>query len=194
MNRLFLSLVAMALTSPVAAQSIDPGPGWAGGYLGVQLGFPLDASFTLRSAPGAEAALEGTVGGGHIGIRRQTSSFVYGGEIEFLVAEQAIAQAGFADTDVRVTTTRLGAQAGYDLGRFLPYGTVGVGRMTFQDTEGFGDTSSLGAFVGLGLEYQLGAATTVGLEAIHENYQNFNEGSDAEVSQTNLSVQFNIHF
>lgn len=194
MNRLFLSLVAMAFTSPVAAQSIDPGPGWAGGYLGAQFGFPLDSSFTRESFPGAEASLEGLIGGGHIGYRRQTSSFVYGGELEFLLAEQAIVQAGFADTDVRVTTTRLGATAGYDLGRFLPYGTLGVGRMTFQNTEGFGDTSSFGAFAGLGFEYQLGAATSIGLEAIHENYQNFNEGSDAVVSQTNLSVQFNIRY
>lgn len=195
MNRILLPLIAMALSSPATAQGIGQVQSdWAGAYYGLQLGFPVESSFALASVPGATAELEGIEGGGQIGFRRQTNSFVYGGEIEFLVGEQSIVQAGFADVDVRTTTTRLGGQAGYAFGRFLPYGTVGVARMTFQDTIGFGDTASFGTFAGLGAEYRLSQTTSIGLEAMRENFSNFNEGSDAEVTQTNLSVQINFHF
>ncbi len=196
MNRFILPLIAMAFTSPVHAQSSVTGGGsdWAGGYLGFQFGFPVDSSFTRDAFPGVEAELEGTIGGAQVGFWRQNDAFVYGAEIEFLVGEQAIVQSGAADVDVRVTTTRLGGQAGYDLGRFMPYGTLGIARMTFQDTIGFGDTSSFGTFAGLGVAYQLGQSTSIGLEAVRQSFSNFNEGSDANVEQTNLSVQINFHY
>ncbi|WP_254656326.1 outer membrane protein [Jannaschia sp. CCS1] len=186
----------MAFASPVAAQSSLPSSegGWAGGHLGIQLGMPISSSLTFDSAPGIESELDGMSGGVQIGFRRQTNAFVYGGEAAFLVSEPVIEQMGAPDVDVRVTTTRLGAQAGYDLGRFLPYGTLGVARMTFQDTVGFGDTSSFGTFAGLGVEYQLGESTSVGLQAVRENFENFNEGADINVTQTNVSVQFNIRY
>ncbi|MEJ6391166.1 outer membrane protein [Gymnodinialimonas ulvae] len=187
MNRIVLPLVAMALSTPAFAQST--GDTWAGNYLGVQLGNRLESSFTLDSAPGLEEELDGIQGGGHFGFRRQRDAFVYGAEIEFLVSEPDL-----GGTDTRVTTSRIGGTFGYDLGRFLPYGTAGIGRMTFQDTIGFGDTSSFGTFGGLGVLYSLGQSTDIGVEAVRESYQNFNEGADNSVTQTTLSAQFNINF
>jgi opacity protein-like surface antigen len=187
MNRFVLPLVAMALSTPAFAQSTADT--WAGNYLGVQLGDRLDSSFTIESAPGFDEDLDGIQGGGHFGFRRQRDEIVYGAEIEFLVSEPEL-----DGTDTRVTTSRIGGTLGYDLGRFLPYGTAGIGRMTFQDTIGFGDTSSFGTFGGIGVLYSLGQSTDIGLEAVRESYQNFNEGADNSVTQTTLSAQFNINF
>jgi opacity protein-like surface antigen len=196
MNRILMALLAMPFASPVAAQSSNTGAGadWAGGYVGFQIGSPADSSLTFDSAPGAELALEGIVGGAQIGFWRQAGDIVYGGELTFLVSEPAITQPGVPDVDVRTTSTRLGAQAGYALGRFLPYGTLGVARMTFQDTVGFDDTSSFGTFAGLGVAYRLGQSTSIGLEAVRENFSQFSGGNDANVTNTNLSVQFTIHY
>lgn len=195
MNRIRLAILAMAFASPVSAQSFLGAPtDWSGGHLGVQLGFPIDSSVTFDGVPGLDEELEGIVGGGHVGFRRQISGFVYGAELAFRVGEQSLTASGAPDVDVRVTSTRLGGQAGYAVGQFLPYGTLGIGRMTFQDTVGFGDTSSFGTFAGLGVEYRLGQSTSIGVEAIRENFEDFSEGSGVNVSQTNLSVRFNIHY
>lgn len=198
MNRTLLPCAAMAISciaiTPAAAQSSVAASDWAGTYYGLQLGFPLESSLTFDSSPGAELEIEGMTGGGQIGFRRQSNAFVYGAEIEFLVGEQTIVQAGFPDIDVRTTTTRLGGQVGYAVSRFLPYGTAGVARMSFQNTVGFGDTASFGTFAGLGVDYQLGQSTTIGLEVVRENFTNFNEGNDANVTETSLSAQFNFRF
>ncbi|OAN79028.1 hypothetical protein A8B78_01340 [Jannaschia sp. EhC01] len=193
MNRFFLPLIAMAFASPVAAQTTETAD-WAGAYYGLQIGFPLDSAFTRDAFPGVELTLEGMSGGAQIGFRRQSDAFVYGGEIEFLTGEQTLVQTGFPDVDVRTTTTRLGGQAGYAFGRFLPYGTAGVARMTFQNTVGFGDTASFGTFAGLGFEYRLGEVTSLGFEAVRESFSAFDEGNDANVTETNLSAQINFHF
>jgi opacity protein-like surface antigen len=192
MNRFIAPLMAslFAFTSPAIAQSsLQPSGDWAANYLGIQLGTRLDSAFTRDSFPGAEAELDGIIGGGHFGFRRQSNAFVYGAEIEFLVSEPDL-----EGIDTRSTTSRIGGTLGYDVGRVLPYGTLGVGRMTFQDTVGFGDTSSFGTYGGLGVLYDLGASTDIGVEAVRESYQNFNNGADNQVTQTTLSVQFNINF
>ena len=189
MNRFVLSLVAMAFASPVSAQSSDGA--WAGRYLGLQLGFNAASSFTIDSVPSYDSELDGLIGGAQLGFRRQTDAFVYGAEIELLLSEPTL---DGATENSRVTTTRFGGTAGYDLGRFLPYGTAGIGRMTFQDTIGFGDTASFGTYGGLGVLFDLSPTTDIGLEAVRESYQNFNRGADNAVTQTSVSAQFNINF
>ena len=192
MNRFIAPLMAsvFAFTSPAIAQSaFQPSGEWAANYIGIQVGTRLDSALTFDALPGASFELEGIIGGGHFGFRRQRDAFVYGAEIELLVSEPDL-QGG----STRTTTSRIGGVAGYDVGRFLPYGTVGVGRMTFQDTMGFGDTASFGTFGGIGVLYDLGASTDIGLEALRENYPSFNEGANLGYSQTTLSVQFNINF
>ncbi len=195
MNRFILSLVVAAFAFPVSAQSsLEDPSNWGGAYLGFQIGFPLESTVEFESAPGLIFDLEGINGGVQLGYLRQSASLVYGGEIEFLVAEPEITFMGAAPVQTRVTTTRVGGVVGYDLGRFLPYGTLGLGRMTFQDTEGFGDTSSFGTFGGLGFEFQAGEHVGIGLEATRQSYENFNEGNDASVNQTSVAVRLNIRY
>lgn len=198
MNRFVLPLLAMAFASPVSAQSSAFGSGtvsdWAGGHYGIQVGFPSSSTITFGDLPDFGDQLEGMSGGGQIGYRRQNDAFVYGAEIEFLVGEQALTAPGASDVDVRTTRTRLGGQAGYAFGRVLPYGTAGIARMTFQNTEGFGDTSSFGTFGGLGVEVQTGEHTSIAIEAVRESFLNFNEGATINVTQTTISAQLNLHF
>ena len=190
MNRFILPLLAMAFASPVSAQTSEPNPGWAGGYLGLQVGYAADSVFEFQSLPGFETDLTGVIGGGQIGFRRQTDEFVYGGELEFAIGEQDLAGGTGGSVNVRTSTIRLGGQAGYSFGRIMPYGSVGVARMTLHDTVGFGDTFSYGAYGGIGVEYQVGAATSVALEAVRENFQNFTGDNDAGVAQTNLCLLY----
>ncbi|WP_224816777.1 outer membrane protein [Hasllibacter sp. MH4015] len=196
MNRLIVPLIAMAFSTPVYAQSSLSGDGspWSGSYFGFQYGIPTDSTITSDVAPASRAEMNGNLGGAQIGFRRQNGSLVYGAEIAFLVGEQVIEETGQPDVDVRVTTTRFGGQAGYAFGRVLPYGTAGIGRMTFQDTTGFGDTASFGTYAGFGLQYQLAEDTSVGLEAVRHNYSDFDRGNSVNVTQTNMSFRLNFHF
>ncbi len=193
MNRFIAPLVAAIslFAIPASAQSsLQPSGEWASSYLGVQVSTRLESALTFDAFPNDPSELDRIIGGGHFGFRRQRDAFVYGAEIELLLSEPVLDDG----TDTRATTTRIGGTLGYDVGRFLPYATLGLGRMTFQDTMAFGDTASFGTFGGLGVLYDLGASTDIGVEAIRESYPSFNEGGNFGVTQTTIGVQFNINF
>lgn len=194
MTRFILPLLAMAFAQSATAQSQSDDNFWEGNYFGVTVGTQLDSDINQPGVPGSDAEIDGVFGAGQFGFWAAQNRLLYGGEISFSVSEPAIEQPGAADVDVRITSTRIAGQLGYDLGRFMPHASLGIGRLTFQDTVAFGDTSSFGVYGGLGVEYRVSDFTTVGFEIIRESFDDFDEGASLDYDQTTIGLQLNFRY
>lgn len=92
-------------------------PDWTGFYAGAQYG---KGSFEL-SGNGVSADEDMDAYGLHGGYLRDFGKFVLGGELDYNKLD-------IDNVDDKGDLTRLRARAGYDMGRFMPYVTLGVGQ------------------------------------------------------------------
>ena len=158
MKRFALPLLAMALSSPAYAQDIDPN--WTGYYIGAEVSGLLDGELEidLGVATGI-VELDGLQYGLFGGYRYELGSFVIGGEYDFSGARTELV--GLSGS-TRLSLHRGGVELGYAVGRFLPYATAGIAHIRFRGEGGtFTDT---GTFAGVGLDYRLRGASTLGVE------------------------------
>ncbi|MEJ6393432.1 outer membrane beta-barrel protein [Gymnodinialimonas sp. 2305UL16-5] len=197
MNRYLLPFIAMAFSSPAIAQVTGPAHSdWEGFYIGAQLDFLPSTEITFDNLPGLTGELEGVHLGGFIGYRRQFNALVVGGELDLSGGDvdNTITFGGLSsDGESQTALNRLGVEAGYDAGRFLPYGTVGLASLTFQNTIN-GDNRSFGTFAGIGLDYQTGQYTSVGVELLRHSFSNFSESDDLNVDIITLGVNFAVRY
>lgn len=171
------SIEAAPVEAPVYAPvTVAPVSGeWTGFYGGLQLGY--------GDADGA-AGLEGDNGtyGLHAGYDHDFGSFVLGAEVDYDKADIDLND-GAAGID---NVARLKFKGGYDLGSTLVYATAGA--VQADTTVG----TQSGAFVGLGVSYQVTERYTIGAELLEHRFSDVGgtAGADLDVTTFNLRGSF----
>ncbi len=166
------------MVTPVIAVPVTAD--WSGFYAGAQLGYGDVSSDTA----GVEG--DGAIGGLHAGYRYDFGQFVAGAELAYNSADIDLGT-GSKLNDL----TQLKFTGGYDLGSTLIYGTVGASHAN-ADLGGVG-YSDTGYLVGVGMDYAINDAWTVGAEFTHNRFDNFDgTGSDirANVAQVKVGYRF----
>jgi opacity protein-like surface antigen len=149
---------------------------WTGFYAGGHFSFG-DAEQDTNGDEDYEAF------GVHGGYLHDFGSFVLGGELDYSQGDVETS-AGDIDADI----FRLKAIAGYDLGKFLPYVTVGIANV---DVDGFGEDTS--EFYGIGVNYAVNDNWRVGAEYLIDSANDFdNSGVDVDLDSLNLRVGYSF--
>jgi len=165
---------APVVAQPVVAESGD----WTGFYAGGQLGYG-------SSDFGAEDG-DGAFGGVHAGYLYDLGRFVTGVEVDYSAADLDFGQGNSID--------RLGhikAIGGIDQGDWLLYGTLGAAYV-HADVGGTGYNDVIPA-VGLGANYKMSDAWTLGSELMYHKGDDF-DGSGQDLEMTTLSMKASFNF
>ena len=159
---------------PVAAAPIVTSSDWSGFYVGGQAGagnVELDATTTTD--------LDLNNYGVQAGYLYDLGSFVVGGE------------ASYNKLDIDTlgddnSVTRVGAIAGFDAGRFMPYLAGGYASL---DTDALGQDN--GYYYGVGATYAVTDSINVGVEYLKHEFDDFNDtGTDVTADTTSLKVSY----
>ena len=199
MNRFLLSGLFLALGGAVQAQSISaPHSDWQGVYLGAMLDGYANTEFNFGAFPDLDGTIEGHQFGGFIGYRHQFGDFVIGGEFDVTTGGTtttlSLPNMTFEDAiGTRTQFLRLGVEAGYSIGRFLPYGTAGVASLTFEDTAN-GDNRGLGHFYGFGVDVQTGEYVSVGFEVLRHEFDDFDLIDDFSLETTTYGLNVAVRY
>ncbi|MEM6465591.1 MAG: outer membrane beta-barrel protein [Pseudomonadota bacterium] len=152
-------------------------PDWTGAYVGGQIG--------LGQGEVGDTDADGLIGGVHAGYDYDFGALVVGGAVDLDLAQ--IELDGDAGEIDRVF--RLKGRVGYDLGQALVYGTAGLAHAAAE--VGGTDLDDTGAFYGLGLDYRVTDAWTVGAEVLRHSFDDFDDsGADVEVDTLQLRAGF----
>lgn len=150
-------VVEQPVVAPVAPVApVDTGSDWTGGYVGLQYGkgdVDVDTpAITFPSGlvePEESASVDIDGYGIHGGYLHDLGKFVVGGELDFNKLD---------NDDGDVDMWRLRGRAGYDLGRWLPYASLGMARLSADDE------SENGVSYGVGVDYKVTDNFTIGAE------------------------------
>lgn len=160
---------------PVTVVPVAQETDWTGFYAGLQYG-QGDAD-----ADGAAIATSGDLDayGLHAGYLHDFGKFILGGEFSYDKVD-------FDDFDSDGDLWRLRARAGYDLGRFQPYATLGAARFS-------GDLSDTGVTYGIGAEYLVTDRFSVGLEYSRIDFSDFDD-TDVDVDTDLVQIRASYRF
>ena len=181
MKKIFLSFILSLFLLPVSqALAFDATDGnWRGGYTGVFLG-GSSADFTHNESDiGPSGTDSSFTGGGDIGYNLEYKKFVYGGEIDAsALFNQSKSENTKFDEDWMVT---MRARAGYDMGKILPYVTLG-GAFTNTVSETPDDHKHMnvdpGVALGAGLDINLTPRWFTRIEYLHVDVPNVDSTSN----------------
>ncbi|AUH33830.1 outer membrane protein [Paracoccus tegillarcae] len=175
--------------APVVEQPVTVAPpvivadpsDWTGFYAGLQYG-QGGIDEVSDSGPDLETDLDAW--GLHGGYNRDFGKFVLGGEIDYNKVDLDIG--GKADL------TRLRGRAGYDMGRFLPYVTLGAAHISTDDDAG--DFSETGITYGIGADFKVTDRFSLGAEYSRADFDDVDgvDGQDLEGDLVQLRGSF--HF
>lgn len=177
--------VAPVVEAPVAvAPAPAPTFDWTGFYAGLSFGQGK------ASDDGGVTDTDTDPWGLQVGYLRDLGAFVVGGELAYV-------QGGYdAFPTNDWTSTRLKLIGGYDAGRFLPYGFVGLSNYEIDGISGpvtsLSDTVTI---YGLGGRFAVGdrGRIVVGLEYLVENKNNF-DGTGDDLESNDLSLRIDYRF
>lgn len=158
---------------------------WSGFYAGVQLGYG-DVSSKLPAASVANVGPDGNgiIGGIHAGYRHDFGQFVAGVELAYNAADIDVGSNVSMD---RLTQLKL--TGGYDAGPALIYASAGAAH-TKLSGGGF-SASDNGWVIGLGMDYAINDAWTVGAELTHNRFDDFdNSGVDIRANLLQLKAGY----
>ncbi|MTH79486.1 outer membrane protein [Paracoccus aestuariivivens] len=174
--------VPPVVETPVApiVETVEPvAADWTGFYAGVQYG----KGNAELSVPGASADEDFDAYGLHAGYLRDFGQFVLGGEADYNRIN--LDESGDADL------FRLRGRAGYDMGKFLPYATLGVAQLESDDL------SETGITYGIGADYMINDKFTVGAEYSRNDFKDVAEdvvGSGADLDTDLFQVRASYRF
>lgn len=162
--------VVTAPVEVVAPVVAAVGADWTGFYLGGAVNTVVD-----------EDAVEGETYGVFGGYNKDFGSIVAGAELGYADASDLTVN-GLAADDL-ITAK---AKVGYDLGAFLPYATLGAAALTVDGDEDVGYT------YGVGVDYALTDAWTIGAEVAQYEFEEFNGADDLSATTAGLRAAFNF--
>jgi outer membrane immunogenic protein len=172
-------MIAEVYTAPA------PTANWTGFYAGAQLGYG-DVSGDVPGAPPVSLDGNGAIGGLHAGYRYDYGQFVTGIELAYNTANIDLGVVGKLDS-----VTQLKVMGGYDMGNALVYATAGGAHA--KTTIGGVGLSENGWLIGIGMDYALNDAWTLGGEITHHRFNNF-DGTGADVRANLVQVKLGYKF
>lgn len=192
------SAYAAGPTPVVADQPIAPAPvpvytdtsgDWAGGYAGVQLGYGTgDFSTNLNDYDS-----DGVIGGFHAGYNWDLGNWIFGPELQYDFTDLDIDSGSGSGTFDEIV--RLNLRVGRDLGRGLLYGSAGIAYANFDGVSGAisGDLDDSGYVLGLGYDYRLNGAWTIGGQYQYHEFDDFGaDGNDVDFGTLHLRASYNF--
>lgn len=174
----YVAPVEQAEPIVVTQTAAAPGMDWTGFYAGLQYGQgDLEGSYGGISADAGDFDAIGL----HGGYNRDFGKYVLGAELDYNKVE-------LDDADLDGDLVRLKGRAGADLGRFMPYVTLGVAHLSGDDD------SETGFMYGLGADFMATEKFVVGLEYANHEFDDVGgvDGLDAEADllQVRASYRF----
>lgn len=146
------------------------GADWTGFYVGGAVNTSIE-----------EDDAEGETYGLFAGYNKDFGSIVAGAELGYADASD-LTFGGVAADDI-ITAK---AKVGYDMGKFLPYATLGAAQLTLDGADDIGYT------YGVGVDYALTNAWTIGAEIAQYEFEEFNDGADLSATTAGLRAAFNF--
>ena len=165
----------------VAPVVVEDTSDWTGFYAGAQYG---KGNFKL-SLGDAEDENDMDAYGLHGGYLRDFGKFVLGGELDYNKLD-------IDNVDDKGDLTRLRARAGYDMGRFMPYVTLGVAKLS-MDGEGY-DISETDVTYGIGGDFKVTDAFTVGAEYSKQDFSDVDDIDGLDLDTDMVQVRAAYHF
>lgn len=151
---------------------------WSGFYAGLQYG----QGEATASFEGEEVDTDFDAYGVHGGYNRDFGKYVLGGELDY---NKIDLDNDGGDADL----TRLRARAGYDLGRFLPYVTLGAAHISGDD-----DLSETDVTYGIGADYKVTEMFTVGAEYTKQDFSDVDNVDGLDLDTDMVQVRASYHF
>ncbi|AJE45095.1 outer membrane protein [Celeribacter indicus] len=178
--------------APAPVAVVDPGVDWTGFYAGLQYGQgTASLDFDDDILVDADDEDDFDAYGLHAGYMWDFGQWVAGAELDYNKAD-------FDEAD-EADLVRLRGRAGYDLGRFLPYVTLGVANISSDFTDVIDDDadfSETGVTYGIGVDYLVSDRFSVGLEYSKQDFDEVEEiggesiDLDAEMVQIRAAYRF----
>lgn len=170
-------------TPVIAAAPIVVDNDWTGFYAGAQLGFGT-GKVVEPSRPDIKEDL--TSYGLHVGYNHDFGQFVLGGELDFNKLD-------IDNVDDKADLTRLRLRAGYDMGRFMPYVTLGAAKLSGE--AGAVNVSETKATYGIGADFMATDRIIIGGEYTYQKWKDVSDtipnlDLDASMFQLRASYRF----
>lgn len=177
----FVAPVVEAPVAPVAIAPVEDAADWTGFYAGLQYG--VGNAELDYDGNNADSDFDGY--GLHAGYNHDFGKFVLGGEFDYN-------RVSLDDVDGDGDLFRLRGRAGYDMGKFLPYATLGVAKL---DSDNLSET---GVTYGIGADYMVADNFTVGAEYSRSDFSDVAEDElgfsgvdlDTDLFQIRASYRF----
>lgn len=167
--------------APIVADASD----WTGFYAGLQYG-QGDTEVSLGGAS-TDNDMDGY--GVHGGYNRDFGRFVLGGELDYnKLSFDDVAGVDGGDADL----VRLRGRAGYDLGRFLPYVSLGAAHVSTDENNG--DLSETGLVYGLGADFKVTERFTVGAEYTRHDFNDVDDTDGLDLEANLVQIRGSFHF
>ena len=173
-----LMIASQALAeSEVAKHNSDAD--WTGFYVGAQ--------YVKRDFAAAGFEFDAKGRGVHGGYLHDFGDFVLGAELGIDKAEYSFSPMGPSTTQkASLDSNSLMLIAGYDLGRFLPYATLGLASLD-------GTRTDADFAYGLGVTYQAAEHVRIGLEFRNVDISNYDDiGVDFNTNSLSAKVSYNF--
>jgi len=192
--------------APVAAPS-----NWAGGYAGVVLGYAednVDITDDLGVSPDDQPNPKGGLAGLTGGYNLQSGNWVYGVEADIAATDLSDtgtfdASTDEYDVDINSMATLRG-RVGYDMGRWMPYATVGFAaadaEYSFDSVAGSvsDDNTMTGYSAGVGAEYAINDNWSAKGEYLYTNlegrFKNDALAADADVDHEIHALRAGLNY
>lgn len=179
-------IMTPVLAPAPVAEPVAPLLGWGGFYAGGQFGKVDSTTDTGSISPEVEFEFSETSFGVHVGYMYDLGNIVLAAELDydvFTLGEGDFIvngnQLGTFEYDEDASTARLKLRAGYNFGRFLPYATAGVARLSLDDE------SYNGSFYGAGVAFKATENILVGAEFLRQTFDDTDAG-DVEADRLSL--------
>lgn len=172
--------VAPVVETPVAAPVVVApiaDVDWSGFYAGAQWG---KGNAKLKYQ-GASTDGDFDAYGVHAGYQKDFGKYVLGGELAYDRFDPK-------DDDDHGDLVRLRARAGYDMGRFMPYVTLGAAHLKADDV------SETGLTYGIGADFKVTDRVTVGAEYSRTNYKDVADVDGADLDTNLVQLRAAYHF
>ena len=166
-------------TPVIAAAPIVVDNDWTGFYAGAQLGFGSAELKDETTTPPASYDEDLTSYGLHVGYNHDFGQFVLGGELDFNKID-------VDNVDDKADLTRLRLRAGYDMGRFMPYVTLGAAKIS---ADGISETDPT---YGIGADFMATDRIVIGGEYTYQKWKDVDgvDGVDLDASMFQLRASY----
>lgn len=172
----YVAPVVEPAPAPVVAPVAAPVSDWSGFYAGLQYGQgDADVNFD-----GDSVSSDFDAYGVHGGYNRDFGQFVLGGELDYNRID--LDEAGEGDL------VRLRGRAGYDLGRFMPYVSLGAAHVDADDL------SETAFTYGIGADFKVTERMTLGAEYTRQDFDDVNDVSGLDLDTDMVQVRASFRF